>query len=314
MWKIYNQLLDIMKLINTFHGRRNGRVTLRMRIFLAVVIMFLSGLAIAQSQPAVQVPAKGSSQPQTKPEKIHHESTKDLREINESPLVVDIPPAPNTEKLAERKNEQENEKSSLDRLIAWSTVALAVITFFLALFTAKLWKSTGDLAKGAEDTAKRQLRAYLSAQPNYIFSFDSTKLVEIKFTIVNHGQTPASQVQSAGFIDIFPYPLPSNYPLPNLPIVSKSKSVIHPNEVFHTHVFAGRLFTTNEIDQSVQGTQFRIYVFGKVNYVDAFGENRETIFCHSVFGDQNLNAVAGGVPIPTVEIKFEPAEQHNVAT
>ena len=282
-------------------------------IFLAIV--FASGIVRAESQPRVPIPSNGNSaSAHIRTLQARQTVEPEIRGTNASPLVVRVVPTLDDEKVAERKIEQENEKATLDKLMAWATVSLAAITFFLALFTAKLWKSTGQLVAGAEDTAKKQLRAYLSAQPNYVFSFGDSKLAEIRFAVVNHGKTPASMVKATGLVDILPFPLPANYPFQISPIAAKSCSVVHPNGGFQTHLISTRLFTTTEIAKAVEGTEFRIYAFGKVIYTDVFGDIRETSFCSSVFGDENLNAVAGGIPIPNVEIKFEPAEQHNEAT
>ncbi len=52
--------------------------------------------------------------------------------------------------------QREDDKAALDRLGAYSTVAVAVIAFFLALYTGKLWKATVDLAKEARADSQRQ--------------------------------------------------------------------------------------------------------------------------------------------------------------
>src|SRR5215207_3972459 len=50
----------------------------------------------------------------------------------------------------------------------------------------RLWVATRSLVRGAEDTAARQLRAYVVVEPGAIF--------EIQPIIVNAGQTPAYEV------------------------------------------------------------------------------------------------------------------------
>ncbi len=283
-----------------------------MRITAICLALLVSSEAYSQNPPSSD--GKTSQEPKNNSQSSKQHPTKDLRGTEKSPFVVKTLPTEKTEAQTRQEENYKAEHANNERWTMQATVILAIVTAILAFFTYRLWRATKRLVEDSQDTAQRQLRAYLSAQPNYVFTFNPSILTEIKFSVFNHGQTPALQVQSAGLIDIFPYPLPPNHPFPNIPVSAKSRSVIHPSSGMDTHVFAVRLFAANEIAQAVAGTQFRIYIFGRVNYIDAFGTNRETKFCSSVVGDQNLGAVAGGVSIPTVEIKFEPDEQHNEAT
>ena len=180
---------------------------------LLIVALSFCGYAFAESNPPSPTPAKGSNQEQAK-FSAKHEATKDLRGTYELPLVVDVRPAPNADKIAEQKNEQESEKSTLDRLSAWSTVALAVITFFLALFTAFLWWKTRELVKDAKDAANRQLRAYITFQKAQLFATQNGIMVDPPRQIfagcrptcttvfINSGQTPAYDVEMGGTIGL----------------------------------------------------------------------------------------------------------------
>jgi hypothetical protein len=48
-----------------------------------------------------------------------------------------------------------------EAVTAAATVVLAILTLTLALGTFGLWLATRRLVRGAEDTAERQLRAYV---------------------------------------------------------------------------------------------------------------------------------------------------------
>jgi len=186
------------------------------------------------------------------------------------------------------------------------TGVLAVATIILAVFTV-------DLARTSKKTAERQLRAYVSARPDYVYAFGLNIPVEIKVRIINHGQTPAYNVAQTAAVDALPYPLPAGFPLPKSMIPAPATLVLHPNALIDTHVTGKRVLSATEIGQVTANHGLRIYVFGTVKYRDAFKQDRETRFCFSVIGDKNLATVAGGVPIPTVDIKFEPSENHNEA-
>jgi len=74
---------------------------------------------------------------------------------------------------------------------ATSTAFIAFFTVVLAFATGFLYLATRDLVNGADNTAKRQLRAYLSAMPPvFKDKFPNT----ITVTIKNTGLTPATQI------------------------------------------------------------------------------------------------------------------------
>ena len=62
------------------------------------------------------------------------------------------------------------------------------------MVTGFLWWSTRKLVKGAEDTAIRQLRAYVSINIGH-FSIEAAKnYLRIEYLIKNMGQTPAEKL------------------------------------------------------------------------------------------------------------------------
>jgi hypothetical protein len=87
---------------------------------------------------------------------------------------------------------------------AASTVVLAVITTILAFGTVGLWCATRRLVKGGEETAKRQLRAYLCVEifpdDHPIVNFDGPIVVLLR--IVNRGATPAYGVEQTVIIGV----------------------------------------------------------------------------------------------------------------
>ena len=191
------------------------------------------------------------------------------------------------------------------------------------VFAAAAAVAAGFTVRVMRNTAKRQLRAYVSARPNHLFNFDFKTLTHITFEITNHGQTPAYRVAISALVDILPYPLSDNYQFPPLTVSGPSRPTLHNGRPSTGNALATRLFTSQEINDAVNGSQFRIYVFGILRYVDAFGICRETKFCSSVRGGSNLAIVAqltpqpaavGGSGAPTlVDIIFEHASQHNEA-
>ena len=110
------------------------------------------------------------------------------------PLFVNVIP---TQKSAEesKAEEQERDKKILnDKIITWSTAFLAVVTAILAIFTAFLWGATRKLVVGANDTAERQLRAYINIAEGKVMNFIDPENGTFHIIFKNFGQTPAHNV------------------------------------------------------------------------------------------------------------------------
>ena len=87
----------------------------------------------------------------------------DLRGTRQSPFVVEMIPSERSYAKTDAEKIQEQAKAYDDRLIAHSTLALAVVTSLLALFTlglmvytGKLWGATRKLVEAADTTARQQ--------------------------------------------------------------------------------------------------------------------------------------------------------------
>jgi hypothetical protein len=92
----------------------------------------------------------------------------------------------------------------------------AAFTIVLAVFTARLWfsteklsESTKRLVEGAEDTARRQLRAYIVIHGKNVRQRPGRFISDIE--IVNTGQTPAYDVIAIARTAVLPFPLPSDF-------------------------------------------------------------------------------------------------------
>lgn len=132
--------------------------------WLLLTILLITGTAFSQPIPLVQSNGK-----------LHQSG---LRGTENLPLIVKILPSPKDDSQAT------NEKREDDHLIAVATISLAIVTFFLALFTGMLWYATYKLAK---DTKKA--------------TADQADKMEISLTIAKN---QADQALNASFLQIFP--------------------------------------------------------------------------------------------------------------
>lgn len=196
----------------------------------------------------------------------------------------------------------------------WLDYAVFMAAFVAAIGGMAAAVFTGWQAWIAKDTAERQLRAYIASTPDWIYEFSETIPVQIRYTLSNHGQTPAYKFAHAAVVEIMPYPLPPKHPLPLMPTLIESTRTLHPNSIVYGLVPATRTFSKSDINKAIANDGIRIYVLGLIEYKDAFGTVRQTRFCSSVIGGKELAIVAKGIPSPSMQMNYEPCAQHNDAT
>jgi hypothetical protein len=159
-------------------------------------------------------------------------------------------------------------------------LVLSATLVFVCVYTC----ITGYQAWINRDTARRQLRAYLSVtttgppekfaglqpgRPNV----EATKAV---LFIKNGGQTPAYAVSYWIGITIAEFPLKT--PLPTPPITFKlARSIIGSGDATTAIAQSLRPMTLDE-ERRVQKGEMAIYVFGEVKYRDAFRVRRHVTF------------------------------------
>jgi len=294
--------------VQSEHLRCSDQGVLIVRILLTLIVLLLCGSGIAQSQEPLPAPGRSDQQKQGKSTETKRESTEDLRGTHEKPLIIDVLPASKADEIAKRKSEQEKEKATLDRWLTGASVALAFITFFLALYTAKLWYATKTLAEGAKGTADRQAsemkeslriakvsadaamktahhveiadRAYIKIShepPGLVFAtstadvlYSENRTYEIQIEVRNIGNTPAEITQLSFTHTI----LPSNAPLPGIPSYNSSpegeaiKTIMYGSDA----IFPSSSFVMSKDDaEAINAGTKQLYVLGYADYVDHFG-------------------------------------------
>src|SRR3989338_5658880 len=185
--------------------------------------------------------------------------------------------------------------------IAASTFLLFVVTTALACFTYFLWRSTGKLVEGSDETAKRQLRAYLSVEfiPQEWGALHKEGLGRWKLNVHNTGQSPAKEVMADATYAVLRWPLTNAdhrtllSQLPHSEGFDDSKTVIHPGQKSFLRIRAKDDISQDEINQAISGTDYRLHIFGKITYKDIFGESRFTTFCVTVYGGRDLGWIFG---------------------
>jgi hypothetical protein len=188
-------------------------------------------------------------------------------------------------------------------ITALATIAIAWFTWSLRRSTDKLWdagerqlellsatsaaqssemKASVAAAEAAvnvaQDTAKRQLRAYVTVNgvirtkdPGDLNGEGFAVLIDVK----NSGQTPASDLLQWARIEIREFPLETNLPIHCLE--NPPRGILPPetkNLAFPTFTRALTIIEEN----AVLANHTAVYVYGEVDYFDVFGDRHLTQF------------------------------------
>jgi hypothetical protein len=223
---------------------------------------------------------------------------------------------------AEPKNWQEWGSFSWCRTLEWIDAerVIAIFTVILGVATWALFVATRNLVRGAEQTAERQLRAYVSDSPEEIIFNMDNKSAKIKASFVskNHGQTPAFNLRHFTFYYKFDRSIPDDFQFPDPRPQQNvtSQAVIFPNAEIPVGGREIELSHTELNDLAEENK--RLYIMAIVLYQDVFRASHWTRVCVFIPGKDfkaSLEHVAAErvrtgqkVSIPIV---FEHGERYN---
>jgi hypothetical protein len=165
-------------------------------------------------------------------------------------------------------------------LTTFATVAIGVFTYTLKKATDRLWEAGERQRKLSEDTAKRQLRAYLLPKGGTMYVPDMNHTV---ITFINNGQTPAYNVGTYSGHAVVDFPLPDS-------AIFSMTGIEHGG--FGDIGAAGErniesFFTLSPEDKDAISNRTKaIFFWGKIEYLDIFkGETHTTEFRFYYGGD-----------------------------
>ena len=151
-----------------------------------VLILAISGLALSEepSDPPSPSPPEISQPPKAKTERKQDKPQPDYRGTEKQPIFHEVITTKQTEEEAAKLDEDRKEKSAHDESLVvktghlvLATIALAVFTFFLMIFTYRLWQANKKLVQRAyTKIALRQMQA----KGNVIYLFG-----EIRYSIAS---------------------------------------------------------------------------------------------------------------------------------
>lgn len=168
------------------------------------------------------------------------------------------------------------------------TDPIATFTGLMFFATALLWWSTRGLVKGAERTAERQLRAYVFVDAASISGLDDSDKVAAVISIKNTGQTPAARLMHLGGMALTAYPPAEDFPFhPSGQGVPQSRGSLGPG-MRQGKFNVGEALGSDQ-KRGLQDGAMAIYVFGRIDYEDAFGKPRFTSYRFMVGGNAGVH-------------------------
>jgi hypothetical protein len=175
----------------------------------------------------------------------------------------------------------------------WTLIAL-VFTFFAALYAGyeatRLANGTDRLVRDAEDTAERQLRAYVGPTPASGFRFDPgpTRMHGFDVYLLNTGETPAYRIRFAGKMKVLPPTGPTINLLEQDPIVFADGEGTESSFLASHGSMQGNINMTESLQPEQLDEIFadyarrRFYVWGRAEYFDVFKKKRTFTMCISL--------------------------------
>ncbi|QOJ34144.1 MAG: hypothetical protein HRU82_03885 [Nitrospira sp.] len=257
------------------------------------------------SNPPTPTPPKPSHPKYPHPTESNQQSAYDKRGTQDQPLIIKSLETPESAQERAYKRAERDEESTNDRwVLIWTAVSalatsttavIAGITAGIAIFSLRAIRdqveanrvaakaaqdaadATTKTVKAMQDTAERQLRAYLFVGVEKCPNLSAPAAPEFRIFIKNAGQTPAHDVFHWTNMGILPFPLREEPPGPD-PSSPMIKTVIAPGADFVAEHKGPPILTAKAIAAIQDGSQYRLYAWGQVLYRDIFGINRTTKF------------------------------------
>jgi hypothetical protein len=167
-------------------------------------------------------------------------------------------------------------------ITALATVAIGVFTLTLKLSTDRLWVAGEKQRKLSEDTARRQLRAYVFVAQVEIVDV-GTSNVNAAVIIRNTGQTPAYDVTVSTGANAFN--IPGNVTFTPTPVgPDSSRFIFGPDGLGRRNISLHSIIGAQTAIAAIKNGNGALYVWGEILYKDAFGEGQHTRFRHMIGG------------------------------
>lgn len=186
----------------------------------------------------------------------------------------------------------------------------AVFTFLIFLATVGLFCATRALVKGAEESSRKQLRAYIAVSLSDFVNAPQgiAERISIYLRLRNCGQTPAKKIKYAIACASSRRDAQHEHAF----TMGTTNFTLAPGEDWNERMIRDSRFTKETAEKIMHytpdliesGSDEMIYIFGRVEYEDVFGTAQFSNFCYEWI-------VTGQLPH---NHRFRKTEDHNDAS
>ena len=160
--------------------------------------------------------------------------------------------------------------------------------------SARAAKATEASVEAAKDMSKRQLRAYLAVVVGEAVFQERRErpegdlLFEARPVLVNTGRTPARKIRFKARAALYPIPLPSGMNLPETGDEGTGDAMLGIEQSGTMSAVVEGFCLDEEVNEIKQGILGKrgLYVWGRIDYEDVFGDAHYTRFCQHIYWDR----------------------------
>jgi hypothetical protein len=195
---------------------------------------------------------------------------------------------------------------------AVGTIIVAFFTIVLAFATGFLYFATRDLVEGSTKTSRQQLRAYVYVQPGNVYLVTPNSKPQPRIIVRNSGQSFAKDVRCFYGAKIFPKLSLAESAALGTGEPEEGRFTLNPG-VDHAIIkwMPSALADDDYTKIRTLSGDSRLYVFGRVEYKDAFAEPHFAEFCFMFYGEMQFWPDNGGWGFNSTQARY--CENHNDA-
>jgi len=168
--------------------------------------------------------------------------------------------------------------------LALNVVGVAGLAYTVH-YARKTWLEARDTLRHADDTSKRELRAYLFVTEFIEADFEVGKTPNLKIQFFNRGATPASDALFYNQMDLYPPNVDEKHLVPP-ERDDVSRAPIPQNDGGSATIYMHRPLTAKLWQAYLDGDAMFI-AFGRIDYIDIFDQPHSTYFRYRKRADRS---------------------------
>jgi hypothetical protein len=259
-------------------------------------------LSVNSQEPSPRLSIEGKA-PQSNAKHHQEHPNKAQRGTELPPLDGKLTSTNNANPPTQAQYAHQDGQSTTDWWMVIPTWLLSFFTLGLFIYTARLWKATGELVQESRSSLQSTQRAFVFIKILEVLNLPDTKKLIIIPQWENSGDTPTKNMLNHVNWALFEKDLPTDFDFPDLAGEERTPALIGP----HAIQYASPLeIDAQHIDAAIAGTG-HLYIWGWAEYDDVFpGTSRHrTEFCNEVL----ISRVSG----KEFSIRFRLHRKHNGA-